>query len=140
MLQVDQALHTFMACVTDTGKPECQKRNAKLLYRKQSVMQWQEMDRLEVVYVQCPSASKVSRGTLFLVTVCQDTMVSYQGHSHRGLQHLEFFIHTLSHTEHCKTWCLAHQQSADVTTLPAISELPLINLVSSTRAAMPYVT
>ena len=95
ILQVDQALHISMACVTDTGKPECQKRNAKLLYRKQSVMQWQEMDRLEDVYVQCPSASKVSKGILFLVTVCQGTMVNYQGHSHRGLQHLDFLIHTL---------------------------------------------
>lgn len=54
MLQVVQALRIFMACVTDTGKPECQKRIAKRLYRKQSVMQWQEMDHLEVVYVQCP--------------------------------------------------------------------------------------
>ena len=81
MLQVAQALHTSMVCVTDTGKQECQRRNAKLLYRKQSAMQWPETAHLEGVSELYLSARMVSRGISCLVTVCQAIMVSYQGHS-----------------------------------------------------------
>ena len=82
--QVDLALHIFMDFVIDIGEQECQRRNARHLLSRQSVMQWRGMARLVAAFVLSASVEMGSRETLSLVTASLVIMASWQGYSQLG--------------------------------------------------------